>query len=228
MYDAVAQALDESTQSETLAGLPLVEMPAAGQASQFAVIYSGDGGWRDLDKSIGEYLVDHGTPVVGVDSLRYFWHEKTPAAIAADLAKITAHYVERWQTADVLLVGYSFGADILPFAVSRLPANERARVRQVSLLGLSPQAAFEIAVTGWLGERESDTQPVLPQLLQLDLSRVQCFYGEEEELTLCRDPALAGAERIRTKGGHHFDGDYEALARRILDGAERRAARRSV
>jgi type IV secretory pathway VirJ component len=227
LYDAVAQALDESTQSETLAGLPLVEMPIAGQASQFAVIYSGDGGWRDLDKSIGEYLVDHGTPVVGVDSLRYFWHEKTPAAIAEDLAKITAHYVERWQTGDVLLVGYSFGADILPFAVSRLPANERARVRQVSLLGLAPEAAFEIAVAGWLGERESDAQLVLPQLLQLDLSHVQCFYGEEEEDTLCREPQLKDAEIIRTAGGHHFDGDYDALARTILEGAKRRQITRS-
>jgi type IV secretory pathway VirJ component len=60
--------------------------------------------------------------------------------------------------------------------------------------------------------------------MRLDRSRVQCFYGEEEEQTLCRDPALAKAEIIRTEGGHHFDGDYEALAGQSLTGAERRAA----
>ena len=38
----------------------------------------------------------------------------------------------------------------------------------------------------------------------------------------CTDPALAGTERIRTSGGHHFDGDYEALARAILEIAQRR------
>ena len=86
------------------------------------------------------------------------------------------------------------------------------------------QSLFEIAVSGWLGGVPADAPPVLPELLRLDLARVQCFYGEQEEQTLCPDPALAGAEIVRTGGGHHFDGDYEALARRILDGAERRAA----
>ena len=64
---------------------------------------------------------------------------------------------------------------------------------------------------------------MLPALLKLDLSRVQCFYGEDEEGSLCRLPALAGAEVIRTAGGHHFDGDYRALAQRVLDGIEKRA-----
>jgi type IV secretory pathway VirJ component len=35
---------------------------------------------------------------------------------------------------------------------------------------------------------------------------------------LCRDAALAGVEIIRTRGGHHFDGDYRGLAERILRG----------
>jgi type IV secretory pathway VirJ component len=116
------------------------------------------------------------------------------------------------------LVGYSFGAG--------LPDDVRAAVVEVSPLGLEPRAPFEIAVSGWLGGVPADAPPVLPELARLDLSRVQCFYGEEEELTLCTDPALEGAEIIRTTGGHHFDGDYEALARRILEGAERRAGSR--
>ena len=60
--------------------------------------------------------------------------------------------------------------------------------------------------------------------LPLDPRRLQCFCGEEEEDTLCRDPQLAAAEVIGTKGGHHFDAGYVALARRILDGARRRPA----
>jgi type IV secretory pathway VirJ component len=34
---------------------------------------------------------------------------------------------------------------------------------------------------------------------------------------------MRDAELIATKGGHHFDGDYVALAGIILDGARRRA-----
>jgi type IV secretory pathway VirJ component len=223
--DAVASAVAEQARDvgAELADLPLVEIPVATPSERFAVIYSGDGGWRDLDKQIGEYFAEQGTPTVGVDSLRYFWRAKTPDEVAADLARIIRHYQQEWHAHEVLLVGYSFGAGILPFAVNRLPEPERAAVIELSLLGLESRAPFEIAVTGWLGGVPADAPEVLPELLKLDLSRVQCFLGEDEEDTLCPDPHLAKAEIIRTPGGHHFDGDYRALARRILDGAKQRA-----
>ena len=208
----------------SLAGLPLVEVPAHPSGDLFAVIYSGDGGWRDLDKTIAEILAKRGVPVVGVDSLRYFWRAKTPDQVGRDLASILGVYSERWGTRKAVLIGYSFGAGILPFAVNRLPAGERAAVVQLSLLGLEPTAAFEFHVSGWLGGDAGDGTAVLPELASIDPALIQCVYGEQEEKTLCRDPALARSERIRTTGGHHFDGDYEGLARKILTGAERRSA----
>jgi type IV secretory pathway VirJ component len=144
--------------------------------------------------------------------------------VAADLAAILATYRARWGTPRAILVGYSFGAGVLPFAMNRLPAAERAGVVQLSLLGLEPTAPFEIEVTGWLGALDRDAAAVLPELERLDLRRLQCFYGEEEEDTLCRAPELAAAEVVRTEGGHHFGGDYQALASRILEGAARRLA----
>ncbi|MCZ7619277.1 MAG: virulence factor [Myxococcota bacterium] len=64
--------------------------------------------------------------------------------------------------------------------------------------------------------------PCCRSLQRIDLGLLQCFYGEQEPETLCRAPELAGAEKIVTSGGHHFDGDYAALARRIAEGAQRR------
>jgi type IV secretory pathway VirJ component len=206
-----------------LAELPLVEIPVERPHGLMAVIYSGDGGWRDIDKQLGDTLAAAGVPVVGVDCLRYFWRARTPEEVGRDLGRIIDAYGTRWQTPRVLLIGYSFGADILPFAYNRLPEAARARVVQLSLLGVEPRAAFEFSVTGWFGGKPpADAPAVLPELQRIPLAMVQCFYGDEEEDTLCRDPALAAAEIIRTEGGHHFDGDYEALARRILAGAARR------
>jgi hypothetical protein len=136
---------------------------------------------------------------------------------------VLRHYEASWGTQRVLLVGYSFGAGILPFAVRRLPAALRAHVIQISLLGLEPNAPFQISVAGWLGADRG--RPVLPELHALDLARVQCFYGLEEKQTLCTAPGLAGAERIAMPGGHHFGGDYSRLARDILAGAARRSSR---
>lgn len=206
-----------------LAALPLTVIEARQPGPLMAVIYSGDGGWRDLDKTIGEQLAARGVSVVGVDSLRYFWRPKTPDDVARDLATILDRFGTRFGAEHVVLVGYSFGASVLPFAVTRLPEAQRDRIALLSLLGLGARAEFQFRVQAWLGaDAGPGALPVLPELLKLDLGAVQCFYGQDEADTLCRDPSLAAAEVIATRGGHHFDGDYAALAQRIFDGAQRR------
>lgn len=218
-----AIAAGAASAAGSLADLPLVDVPAAHPGQLMAVIYSGDGGWRDIDKQIGESLAAAGVPVVGVDCLRYFWTKRTPEEVGRDLGRIIATYTARWHTPRVVLVGYSFGADVLPFAYNRLPDTDRARVVLLSLLGVESRAAFQFSVTGWFGAAPpADAPAVLPEVQRIPAAKVQCFYGDEEEDTLCRDPALAGVEIIRTSGGHHFDGDYQALARHIVDGARRR------
>lgn len=210
-----------------LGSLPLAVIEAPQRGPLMAVIYSGDGGWRDLDKTIGEQLAARGVSVVGVDSLRYFWRAKTPDDVARDLATILDRFGARFGAERVVLVGYSFGAGVLPFAVTRLPEAQRARVVLISLLGLGPRADFQFRMQAWLGaDAGPDALPVMPELLQLDLGALQCIYGQDETDTLCRDPRLAAAEVIGTRGGHHFDGDYAALAQRIFDGAERRLSER--
>jgi len=54
----------------------------------------------------------------------------------------------------------------------------------------------------------------------IDPTMVQCFYGAKEDDSAC---PLLTAEVIRVSGGRHFDNDYGALARRILEGFRRRA-----
>lgn len=211
-----------------LPDLPLVVLPAPRPGPLAAIIYSGDGGWRDLDKTMGETLAARGVPVVGVDSLRYFWHAKPPERVAADLAALLVACRRAWGDVRFVLVGYSFGAGVLPFAVNRLSAADRAHVVEVALLGLEARAPFEIEVTGWLGRAPSERAPlVLPEIQRLDPDLLQCFYGEDETESLCRDPALSRAEIIRTAGGHHFDGDYVGLAERVLAGARRRMTARA-
>jgi type IV secretory pathway VirJ component len=222
--EAMLAAAGESR--TTLAHLPLAEIPSDEPGDLLAVIFSGDGGWRDLDKTIGEDLAKHGVAVVGVDSLRYFWTERTPERVAADTTRIIEHYGARWDREHVILIGYSFGAGILPFVVTRLPAETRARVVEVSLLGLEAVASFEFHVGEWLGMKDPTARPILPELEKIDPSLVQCVYGVEETDSICPTPQLGAIERIRTTGGHHFDGDYARLAKRILDGARRRAAPR--
>ncbi|MFC0694536.1 virulence factor family protein [Paraburkholderia humisilvae] len=208
----------DPSHEEDVSDLPLIELPAAQPTDKLAIVISGDGGWRDLDKTIAESLQRQGVSVVGWDALRYFWSEKTPAQTSHDLARVLETYGSRWHARDIALVGYSFGADVMPFAYNRLPDALRAKVSFVSLLGFAPDADFQIRVTGWLGMPASHhALPVKPELAKLPPAIVQCVYGEGETDTLCPSLTKTGIELVRTPGDHHFGGHYDELARHIVE-----------
>jgi len=205
-------------------GMPLdVLEVSAPTHDTMAVVYSGDGGWRDLDRQVAGFLQQQGIPVVGVDSLKYFWSAKTPQQTADDLAKIIRVYEKRWNVHHILLVGYSFGADVLPATYNRLPDHLRAKVAQISLMALSHQVDYEISVTGWLGATGDGAggDPVTDIKL-IDANLIQCFYGSDEEEDACRDLKALHIDTTEIDGGHHFDGDYEKLTASIVAGLVKR------
>lgn len=214
-----------SENEEDVSDLPLVELPAAHPTDMLAVVISGDGGWRDLDKTIAEALQKQGISVIGWDALRYFWSEKSPAQTSHDLARVINTYASRWHAKHIALVGYSFGADVMPFAYNRLPDALRAKVSYMSLLGFAPDADFQIRVVGWLGMPASDKAlKVQPELAKVPPSIVQCVYGADEKDTLCPALANTGIDLVKTNGSHHFDGDYSALAAKIIEGWKKEIA----
>lgn len=206
-------------------GLPLTVLDAKPTRDTMAVIYSGDGGWRDIDKEVGNALQQQGVPVVGVDSLRYFWSERQPQATADDLARVITYYGKRWNVRNVVLIGYSFGADILPRTYNLLAPATRARIRQVTLMALSHRADYKISVLGWLGaDGEGNAGDPVDDIKAIEPPLVQCIYGTDEEDDACPDLKSSGIEVVPIEGGHHFDGDYAALTRRVLDALDRRLA----
>ncbi|HEY8713457.1 MAG TPA: AcvB/VirJ family lysyl-phosphatidylglycerol hydrolase, partial [Thermoanaerobaculia bacterium] len=96
--------------------LPLIEVPARAKSARpyFALIISGDGGWAKIDKSISEKLSIDGVPVVGLNALEYFWKKREPETLARDVASVIEKYSARWNRREVVLIGYSRGADVLP------------------------------------------------------------------------------------------------------------------
>jgi len=199
--------------------LPVIEVPVpAGTTSDTLVVFvSGDGGWAKIDKQISSVLAATGMPVVGLNALQYFWTRKTPEAAAGDLQYLIETYMTSWRKSRLLLIGYSRGADVLPLMVSRLPAELRAKVRLLALLGLSPSVELEFHVTDWVHNAKGG-YPVRPEVEKLRGMPILCVYGEEDKGTLC--PSLAGApgiDIVALKGAHHFDGGYGNVGRIILD-----------
>ncbi|MBX8530485.1 virulence factor family protein [Pseudomonas cichorii] len=199
-------------------GIPTVEVPvAANQSADTVTLFmSGDGGWRDLDKVVAGDMAKMGYPVVGIDVLRYYWEHKTPEQTAIDLTDLMNHYRQKWGTKRFILAGYSFGADVMPAVYNRLAPEDQNRIDGIILLAFARSGSFEIHVDGWLGNagKEATTGQ---EMAKLPASKVLCVYGLEEKKTSgCTDTTAVG-EVIELPGGHHFDENYPALAKRLIN-----------
>jgi type IV secretory pathway VirJ component len=206
-----------------LGDLPVVEVAAQSgtpPTDLFAIIMSGDGGWAGLDQDIAAALSAKGIPVVGLDSLRYYWTARTPQGVAADTDRMIRYYLSHFGKQRVLLIGYSQGADVLPFAVNRLPDATRARVALTAILGMSEHALFEFHVSSWVSD-DASGPATLPEVNRITGMPVLCIYGEDEHDSLCPQLDAQKIIVVKVKGGHHFDGNYAGLAQQILSAAKR-------
>ncbi|HPF27376.1 MAG TPA: AcvB/VirJ family lysyl-phosphatidylglycerol hydrolase [Steroidobacteraceae bacterium] len=203
-----------------VADLPLVEVPVPptiqAHPSAFAVILTGDGGWAGLDQDVGSLLAARGIPVVGLSSLKYFWQQRTADEAAHDLQRIIQHYTAAWRKSEVILIGYSFGADVLPSLVNRLSAASVARIKSLNLLGLSDTVAFEVHVAGWIPGVADRGAPIRPELDRLPKLPVLCVYGSTEASSECpRVEQRPNWRNLELQGGHHFGGQFTRLGEEV-------------
>ena len=225
-FMALMQWLDpriahQVTGAAALTGLPLTEAPAQKPGDdRLVVMLSGDGGWAALDRGVSAKFAAQGIGAVGLDSLSYFWKKRTPEETATAVAGIIEWYTQHWNKRRVILFGYSFGADVLPFIVNRLPPPVLARIDRVVFAGLGPRAAFEFHLTNWLSDTPEDGLPVADEIRRMPAVRAICLYGSDEgPASAC--PGLKNTTVILRElpGDHHFNDDYARVAEAALDGS---------
>ena len=209
----------QTPQPLSLKDLPLVEVPAKepGSHNVLAVVMSGDGGWAGIDRDIADTLSHKGVPVVGLNSLQYFWKRRTPEESSRDLERILRHYLVNWGKERAILIGYSLGADVLPFMANRLPREVLDHVSLIALLGPDEKIDFEFHLSYWLGgSAGSHVRPVFSEVEKLKGKKILCFCGDQEKDSLCHKMDTSLAKIITLKGGHHFGGDYEGITETLL------------
>jgi len=203
------------------AGLPVVEVPAAGGSDTFAIIVTGDGGWRAIDRDIASVLASRGVPSVGLVASSYFSERRTANESSAALGQLIRTYARQWRRPRVMLIGYSRGAGVLPFMISRLPLQERNRISVAALLGLDADIDFKTSPKVLLWQADDDLSiPVRPELSRLRGVPVLCIAGADDEDSICRSLAPDLSRAVLIPGGHHFGGNYRLIAGRILEAAK--------
>lgn len=226
-----------SLEQSTIVLTPAADMTApAGDGDVLTILYSGDGGWADLDKQLGNAFVARGIPVLGINVFKYFWRMRPPDVAAAQLDALMTKYLDQWHKRRVWLVGFSFGADVLPTIIDKLSPENRARITQLVLLSPSRDTSFEIQFEGYMmaqGRFKAFVKtllekfnkvphyPALPPVVTLDHQfPVVCYYGlDDKDDSLCTKPGLPAWIKVYgMPGGHHFDEGYQALAAQMIGG----------
>ena len=223
--------------------LPAAQVtPPAGRDDVLTIIYSGDGGWADLDKQLGGAFAARGLPVLGVNSFKYYWRMRTADESAAQLDALMTKYLAQWHKQRVWLVGFSFGADVLPTVIDKLSPENRARITQLVLLSPSRDLTFEVQFEGYMESQGRFKAFVKRQLEKFNkvphyatvppVTALQqqfpvvCYYGVNDAAeSLCTDPGLPAWIQVEPEqGDHHFSGGYAPLAARLVDGLPQHVA----
>jgi len=153
---------------------------------------------------------------------RYFRTRRTAEESACALEQLIRAYKERWHKDKVILIGYSRGADVLPFMANRLSPDVRGSVQLIALLGLEPLIDFKFHPWWDVGRYFHHEQQfrVLPEAQKLAGQNVLCVYGHAEKNTLCTKLDPSHFKIAVEPGSHHFGGHYDAVAQAILRAAQ--------
>lgn len=190
-------------------------VPAKVTSEHLVVLYSGDGGWATFVQKLSAQFASKGVPVLGINSLKYFWNKKSPEEAAQDLEKLLAEYTEKYHSKYIHLIGFSYGADVVPFIVSRLPAARQQQIDRLTLLSIGKLAEFEVHVKNWVSDEQFGVE-ILPELRKLKLARMDCIFGEEEAAdSVCADLQDHAMKVEKLPGGHFLNWDTEGVFHRI-------------
>ena len=197
--------------------LPLIVTPAKNDSLPFAIIISGAGGWTSWDQSVATSLAQKGIASVGLDAQKYFWNKKTPEETTLAVSKIIQHYSALWKKQKFMLIGYSFGADVIPFIANRLPSDLKTKIELITLLSPDKKADFEIHLSDMLNFGNSnDRYDVVKELNTLSKNKIICLFGEGEDLN-----TRSGFEKTTAKihvlhGDHHFSNNFTGITDLIM------------
>lgn len=170
-----------------------------------ALLISGDGGWYGFEQSIADNLANLGIPTVGLDSRKYFWNRRTPEETAADIARALSFYGKKWGRNKFMLIGYSVGAELVPFIVTRLPENVKSETISAVLLSPDLYTDFEVHFTNMLGMgNPQNIFDVVKEIKSMQPLLTLCIFGDGEKSKV---PGLLAGTSVKIKvipGDHHY------------------------
>jgi type IV secretory pathway VirJ component len=206
--------------------LPLIVMPAEANANTPLVLFiTGDGGWKNFDPRLAQQFLNRQAPVVALNALHYFWSRKTPEQTTATVQMLLEKYMKRWHKQTFILVGFSFGADVMPFIVNRLPDTLMRSCKGVALFSPGTTTDFEIHLSQMMSSHRRWRYDVVKEMESMKPVRLLSFFGDEEHEFPVKILSKPGWQVIYLHGGHHYEENKDDIGKMVLEklGIERRS-----
>lgn len=193
-------------------GLPLIiYQPSNQTSSKMIVLLSGDGGWLGFNDTLAVQFAKRGYHVIGFNCRTYFWHQKKPDQTATDFIKMIRKYSEAWNTKRIVLSGYSFGADIVPFIYNRLPDDLKVKVSKLQLLSPYLSSDFKVRLTDLIGQGDDNRIYKVKDEVEKVTIPIYCFYGETETPKPLADLMMMNFFVNLLPGDHHYLHSYRQI-----------------
>jgi type IV secretory pathway VirJ component len=172
---------------------------------QIALFFSGDGGWYGFEQTIADKLAAYGIPTIGIDVKRYLWNRRTPEETANDMADLLNYYGKEWNKTKFIVIGYSQGAELVPFVANRLPDILKSNIISTVMLSHGTTTDFEIHISNMLGLGSKQNKlNVVDEIVKMKDIPALCIFGENEKNPV---PGLLKDSPVKIAfipGDHHY------------------------
>lgn len=180
---------------------------------------SGDAGFNTFSKGLGTHLHALGYDVFALNTKSYFWNKKTPEQTSEDIENFINQQLKGRENQHVILLGFSFGADVTPFAYNRFSDDLKKKVQRVFIIGPSKSNDFKIHLEEYFGMEPKGSLQVIPEINNMGnvpvtviLSDFEFSHFPYKEITL-----KGNYQMKHIPGNHHYGNNTQMLAYFIND-----------
>jgi type IV secretory pathway VirJ component len=196
--------------------LPLTIKGAPISPNPMVFYISGDGGWNSFDKKLANEYETNRMPYIALNSFRYFWSKKSPDQFVKDIVPVLYKYLKEWNKKEIVMIGYSFGAETMPFLITRLPNDLKEKVKLIILITPSKTSDFEIHINDMLMLDGKYDYDVVAEIGKISVPQIFCFFGTNEATIFPTSHQQKNLKVFLVKGGHGFS-DSKAVITQVLD-----------
>ncbi|MBN8838769.1 MAG: hypothetical protein J0I25_01020 [Sphingomonadales bacterium] len=207
---------------------PYVRVAATAPGRGVSALYlSGDMGLNfGIGATTADALAAAGIPVTGFNTPVAFRTRRTAAETNMIIAAAVRRALAAAPADRLVVIGRSFGADVLAASLPALPADLRRRIAAIVLVVPGRDVFFRTDPSNitYLGTPDTNARRAIRAITWAPLT---CIHGADETESACDGATQSNATNIAMPGGHFLKFDTDAIVRNIMlaiDRATRRAA----